>query len=129
MSSSPAIICRQTALSSCYCSRAPDVRSPRRVAFPSSCSGTRVRRLKREAASMANLPDAWVEDARNLDNAEHHDAFQYLIDKYVAVASQGCPSLAEKRLTPHVLRHTLAMDLLHHGVDRSVIALWLGAVE
>ena len=31
-----------------------------------------------------------------------------------------------KRVTPHVLRHTLAMDLLHHGVDRSVIALWLG---
>jgi hypothetical protein len=44
----------------------------------------------------------------------------------VAAASQGCPSLAEKRVTPHVLRHTLAMDLLHHGVDRSVIALWLG---
>ena len=54
------------------------------------------------------------------------DRFQYLIDKHVAVASQDCPSLAEKRVTPHVLRHTLAMDLLHHGVDRSVIALWLG---
>ena len=27
---------------------------------------------------------------------------------------------------PHVLRHTAAMELLHHGVDRSVIALWLG---
>ena len=59
-------------------------------------------------------------------SALSHDAFQYLIDKHVAVASQGCPSLAEKRVTPHVLRHTLAMDLLHHGVDRSVIALWLG---
>lgn len=35
-------------------------------------------------------------------------------------------TLANKRVTPHVLRHTLAMDLLHHGVDRSVIALWLG---
>jgi site-specific recombinase XerD len=32
----------------------------------------------------------------------------------------------KKNITPHVLRHTLAMDLLHHGVDRSVIALWLG---
>ena len=59
-------------------------------------------------------------------SALSHDAFQYLIDKHVAVASQDCPSLAEKRVTPHVLRHTLAMDLLHHGVDRSVIALWLG---
>lgn len=59
-------------------------------------------------------------------SALSHDAFQYLIDKYVAVASHACPSLAQKRVTPHVLRHTLAMDLLQHGVDRSVIALWLG---
>jgi site-specific recombinase XerD len=55
-----------------------------------------------------------------------HDAFRFLLDKHVAAASQGCPSLAGKRVTPHVLRHTLAMDLLHHGVDSSVIALWLG---
>jgi integrase/recombinase XerD len=36
------------------------------------------------------------------------------------------PSLSQKRVTPHVLRHTLTMDFLKHGVDRSVIALWLG---
>jgi integrase/recombinase XerD len=29
-------------------------------------------------------------------------------------------------VTPHVLRHTAAMQLLRHGIDRSVIALWLG---
>ncbi len=34
--------------------------------------------------------------------------------------------MAKKRVTPHVLRHTLAMQLLQSGVDRSVIALWLG---
>ena len=34
--------------------------------------------------------------------------------------------LLEKRVSPHVLRHSAAMDLLQHGVDRSVIALWLG---
>jgi integrase/recombinase XerD len=28
--------------------------------------------------------------------------------------------------SPHCLRHTLAMDLLQSGVDRTVIALWLG---
>jgi len=55
-----------------------------------------------------------------------HDGFQYLLNKHVALASRDCPSLAGKRVTPHVLRHTLAMDLLHHGVDCSVIALWLG---
>ncbi len=55
-----------------------------------------------------------------------HDGLQYLLNKHLAVACRQCPTLANKRVTPHVLRHTLAMDLLHHGVDRSVIALWLG---
>jgi integrase len=36
------------------------------------------------------------------------------------------PSLSRKRVTPHVLRHTLTMDFFMHGVDRTVIALWLG---
>ena len=31
-----------------------------------------------------------------------------------------------KRVTPHCLRHTAATELLQAGVDRSVIALWLG---
>jgi integrase/recombinase XerD len=55
-----------------------------------------------------------------------HDGLQYLLNKHLAVACRHCPSLTSKRVTPHVLRHTLAMDLLHHGIDRSVIALWLG---
>jgi site-specific recombinase XerD len=55
-----------------------------------------------------------------------HDALQYLLNKHLAVARRHCASLSGKHVTPHVLRHTLAMDLLHHGVDRSVIALWLG---
>jgi integrase/recombinase XerD len=59
-------------------------------------------------------------------NPLSHDALQYLLNKHVAAACRQCPSLAGKHVTPHVLRHTLAMDLLHHGVDRSVIALWLG---
>ena len=41
-------------------------------------------------------------------------------------AAAKCPSLKRKRVTPHVLRHTAAMQLLRHGIDRSVIALWLG---
>ena len=45
------------------------------------------------------------------------------------VAAQGCPSLQEKRLTPHVLRHTCAMTLLRAGVDVAVIALWLGHAD
>jgi site-specific recombinase XerD len=49
-----------------------------------------------------------------------------LLDKHVVVASQAIPSLRKKRVTPHVLRHTTAMELLQEGVDRAVIALWLG---
>ena len=55
-----------------------------------------------------------------------HDALQYMLDKHLATARRQCPSLARKRVTPHVLRHTLAMELLHHGAGQTVIALWLG---
>jgi len=51
---------------------------------------------------------------------------QYLVAKHVATASQTCTSLARKRVSPHVLRHTTAMDLVQEGVDRSTLALWLG---
>jgi len=54
------------------------------------------------------------------------DGVEYLLSKQVTVAQQQCSSLKKKRITPHVLRHTLAMELLQAGVDRSVIAMWLG---
>jgi site-specific recombinase XerD len=50
----------------------------------------------------------------------------YLLAKHVAVAARACPSLGNKRVSPHVLRHAAAMDLLQQGIDLSVIALWLG---
>jgi integrase/recombinase XerD len=54
------------------------------------------------------------------------DGVQYLLAKHVAQASQSCLPLRDKHVTPHVLRHTAAMELLQAGVERSVIALWLG---
>ena len=51
---------------------------------------------------------------------------QYLLNKHRMAAAKVCPSLEHKRVTVHRLRHTMAMDLLQAGVDRSVIALWLG---
>jgi integrase/recombinase XerD len=54
------------------------------------------------------------------------DAVQDLVNKHVAAARLKTPSLVKKRVTPHVLRHTAAMELLQAGVDRSMIALWLG---
>jgi integrase/recombinase XerD len=54
------------------------------------------------------------------------DSVQHLVAKYVRAARTTCPSLSKKRVSPHVLRHTSAMELLQAGVDRSLIALWLG---
>src|ERR1039457_5214667 len=54
------------------------------------------------------------------------DAVQYLVRKYSAAAQETCSSLTDKRVSPHVLRHTTAMELLLSGIDRTLIALWLG---
>lgn len=54
------------------------------------------------------------------------DAIEHRIAVYVANAAIACPSLAGKRVTAHVLRHTAAMRLLEAGVHPTVIALWLG---
>lgn len=49
-----------------------------------------------------------------------------LLARHVGVASERCASLREKNVTPHTLRHTCAMMLLHAGIDTASIALWLG---
>ena len=54
------------------------------------------------------------------------DAIELIVRRHTLSASRLCPSLIGKRVSPHVLRHSTAMELLHHGVDQSVIALWLG---
>ncbi len=54
------------------------------------------------------------------------DGLEHRLAKHTVSAALACPSLAEKRVTAHVLRHTTAMRLLQAGVDTSVIALWLG---
>jgi site-specific recombinase XerD len=54
------------------------------------------------------------------------DGVEYLLRRHVTTAAKKCPSLNGKHVSPHVLRHTCAMELLQAGVDRTVIALWLG---
>jgi site-specific recombinase XerD len=54
------------------------------------------------------------------------DAVERLLAKHVAEAQARTSALKGRKITPHVLRHTAAMDLLQSGVDRTVIALWLG---
>ena len=62
----------------------------------------------------------------NRGGALSRDAVERLVARHQRTAERQCPSLKRKKVTPHVLRHTAAMQLLQHGVDRSVIALWLG---
>ena len=61
-------------------------------------------------------------------NARGHalsrDGVDYLLRQ--AVTAADCPSLASKKVSPHVLRHSTAMHLFQAGVDMAVIALWLG---
>lgn len=54
------------------------------------------------------------------------DAIRRVVERHAATAAMSCPSIANKNVSPHVLRHTAAMQLLDAGVDTAVIALWLG---
>jgi integrase/recombinase XerD len=54
------------------------------------------------------------------------DAIALLVKKHTDAASRSCTTLSAKSVSPHVLRHTAAMNLLRAGVDSTVIALWLG---
>lgn len=84
----------------------------------------------------ARLLKAWLHQRRaepeNPVFATRHarplstDAVEDLVDKHARTATGACPSLASKRVTPHTLRHTCAMNLLAAGVDLATIALYLG---
>lgn len=84
----------------------------------------------------AKLLKAWLQQRRTDPDdpvfATHRgrqlstDAVADLLDKHVTAASTICASLATKRVTPHTLRHTCAMNLLAAGVDLATIALFLG---
>lgn len=84
----------------------------------------------------AKLLEAWLRE-RGGDEASEifpsirgtrlsRDALERIVSRHTLTATRSCPSLTEKRVSPHVLRHSTAMELLHHGVDQTVIALWLG---
>lgn len=59
-------------------------------------------------------------------NPLSRDGIEHRLAAHLRTAAETCPSLAGKRITMHALRHTCAMNLLHAGVDLTVIALWLG---
>ena len=59
-------------------------------------------------------------------NALSRDAIEHRLATHVRTATVSRPSMGAKHITMHTLRHTTAMNLLHAGVDITVIALWLG---
>jgi site-specific recombinase XerD len=52
--------------------------------------------------------------------------FEYILAKHVQAAARSCPSLATKRISPHVLRHTCALTVLQATKDLRKVSLWLG---
>ena len=89
--------------------------------------------LRRDAARSI---EAWMKERSGNDDDPifptirgdrlSRDAVEHIVRKYTLAASKACASLNGKRVSPHILRHSTAMDLLQNGVDRTVIALWLG---
>ncbi|HEX7856237.1 MAG TPA: tyrosine-type recombinase/integrase [Sphingobium sp.] len=85
---------------------------------------------------VADVLRAWLDEAAPTDDdivfpsmrggRLSADAVAHLLEKHLATAAGACPSLKQKHITFHCLRHTTAMDLLHAGVEQTVIALWLG---
>ena len=54
------------------------------------------------------------------------DGFAYRLKLHVATAAQTVPTLSSKRITPHILRHSIAMSILRATGDIRKVSLWLG---
>ena len=52
--------------------------------------------------------------------------FEYILEKHTRTAMKHCPSLATKRISPHVLRHSCALTVLEATKDLRKVSLWLG---
>lgn len=75
------------------------------------------------ARGTASCPELFI-NARG--GALTRDGFEYVLAKHLATATVKTPSLAQKRVSPHVLRHSCAMHILAATHDIRKVALWLG---
>ena len=76
----------------------------------------------------AGLPDAPVFVNRRGGRLTR-GGVDYILKKYQKKAAGSCPTLGQKTVSPHTLRHTTAMHLLQSGVDINMIRSWLGHVR
>jgi len=102
-----------------------------------TCQGKgRKQRITPLTAATAAVIGAWLAERRGAPTdplfpsrygtAMSRDAVERRLAIHTATAARVEPTLTEKKISPHVLRHTAAMRLLAAGVDSTVIALWLG---
>jgi integrase/recombinase XerD len=102
-----------------------------------TCQGKgRKQRITPLTATTTAVLRAWLAERRGeptdplfpsrYRRAMSRDAVERRLAVHTATAARAAPTLAEKKISPHVLRHTAAMRLLAAGVDITVIALWLG---
>ncbi|MEI2680032.1 MAG: tyrosine-type recombinase/integrase [Burkholderiaceae bacterium] len=106
----------------------PSIRCTRQRAQGALSAALESRRARRCAPWLAvrgqtHTPEVFVNARRE---PMSRAGFEYILDKYVHVASQSCPSLAGKRVSPHVLRHTCALTMLEATKDIRKVSLWLG---
>lgn len=71
----------------------------------------------------ASVPELFL---NSRGEAMTRSGFECVIDRHVAIARSRCPSLSSKRVSPHVLRHTCAFNMLAATGDVRKVALWLG---
>ena len=102
-----------------------------------SCLGKgRKQRITPLTAGTVSVLGAWLTERGGMradplfptraGTALSRDALQRRVSTHATTATASCPTLREKTISPHVLRHSCAMTLLRAGVDLAVIALWMG---
>ncbi|WP_433520628.1 tyrosine-type recombinase/integrase [Nocardia pseudovaccinii] len=79
----------------------------------------------RERHGSPNEPAFPTRTGRRLSD----DGVEARLKLCTTIARQYCSSLEGKKISPHTLRHSCAMNLLRSGVDSTVIALWLGHAD
>ena len=107
-----------------------------RIGGPHIFRHTVAQRLVRGRASLKAVADLWLREQPHADNSPlfpnrlgsklSRTNVTERLQLAIHAVTATHPGLAKCKVTPHIFRHSLAMHLLHAGVDVSVIALWLG---